>query len=168
MEVSVKVLNTVITPIYSRSWARVSFSHTIRGGESFLSGSHEPLPFTVWVCEMPSSLCDSLYYYKSVGCRDIFKCLLSVTEEKSVSCLQARKIIQKMNAAFVQSRKCFRVKIFISSKSLINIHTSGISTHIQAIDTVFIFSVQVHQHQYGSSFQLWAYYRGNAIPLGSY
>ena len=72
-----------------------------------------------------------------MGCHDIFRCLLSVTEEKSVSCLQARKISQEMNAAFVESRKSCRVKILISSKSLINIHTSGISTYIQAIHTIF-------------------------------
>lgn len=72
-----------------------------------------------------------------MGCHDIFRRLLSLTEEKSVSCLQARKIIQEMSDAFVESRKCCRVKIFISSKSLINISTSGISTHVQAIHTVF-------------------------------
>lgn len=71
-----------------------------------------------------------------MGCHDIFRCLLSATEEKSVSCLQARKIIQEINAALLESRKC-RVKIFISSKTLINIHTTGISTYIQAIHTIF-------------------------------
>lgn len=100
--------------IWFSSWAKSLFSHTIKGGENFRSGSHEPLPFTVRVWEMPRSLSESLCYYKSVGCHGIFRSLLS----RTVSCLQAKRIIQEMNAAFMESRKCCRVKIFISSKSL--------------------------------------------------
>lgn len=85
------------------------------------------LPLT----EMPRSLSDSPYYYKSVGCRGIFRWLLS----RTVSCLQARRIIQEINAAFVESRKCCRVKILISSKSLTFEHqelawTFKLFTHI--------------------------------------
>lgn len=53
-EVSVKELYILITSILIKSiwfsfWAKFSFSHTIRGGENFQSGSREPLPFTVRV-----------------------------------------------------------------------------------------------------------------------
>lgn len=123
--------------IWGSPWARTSFSHTIKGGESSRSGSRAPLPFTVKVWEMPSNLCDSLWSHKSVGCWDIFRCLLLVADKQSVSCLPARKIIQEMNAAYLESKKCCRVKFFISSKSLINIYTSRISTRIQVIHTIF-------------------------------
>lgn len=136
LEVAVKELYALITSILIKSiwfssWAKSSFSHTMRGGENFQSGSHEPLPFTVRVSEMPRSLCDSLYYYKSVGSHGIFRCLLS----RTASCLQARGIIQEINSAFVESRKCCRVKIFISSKALTFEHqevvwTSKLFTHI--------------------------------------
>lgn len=121
--------STSNTAIWHSSWTTAPFSHIISSGESFQSGSHEPVPFTVKVREMPSNLCDSLWYYKSVGCGDIFRCLLLGAEEKSLSCLQVRKINQEVNAAFVESRKYCIVKFFISSKSLINIYMSGISAH---------------------------------------
>lgn len=131
LAVSMKKLlkSTSNTAIWHSFWTSAPFSHIISSGESFQSGSHEPVPFTVKVREMPSNLCDSLWYYKSVGCGDIFRCLLLGAEEKSLSCLQVRAINQEVNAAFVESRKYCRVKFFISSKSLINIYMSGISAH---------------------------------------
>lgn len=105
-------LSVLITAVWGSSQVRASLSHTMRGGESVQSGSHEPLPLTTKVWAVPSAACDSLSSHKSAGCHGIFRCLLSVAEEKSVSCIQARKIIQEMNAPFVESRKRCRVNFF--------------------------------------------------------